>query len=48
MISYKDLKKARAKRTAKEKAIESKGKRGRKRKSPTPEAGALEPKTKVV
>jgi hypothetical protein len=48
VISYKNLKKARAKRTAKEKTIEGKSKRGRKRKSPTLEAGALELKTKVA
>jgi hypothetical protein len=36
---------ARAKRAAKEKATASKGKRGRKRKSPAPEAGEPEPKT---
>ena len=59
MLSYEDLKEARAKRAAKEKAIVDKGKgkekRGRKRKSPAPEAdssepeaGSLVPKKKVA
>jgi hypothetical protein len=48
VMSYEDLNEARAKRTAKEKATAGKGKRGRKRKSPAPEAGVLEPKTKVA
>ena len=39
MISYEDIEEARAKRAAKE-AITGKGKRGRKRKSAAPEAGA--------
>ena len=43
VISYKDLKEARAKRAAKEKATadKGKGKSGRKRKTPTPEEGSL-------
>lgn len=41
MISYKDIKEARAKRAAKE-VIKGKGKRGRKRKSATLEAGKPE------
>jgi len=55
VLSYKDLEEARAKRAAKEKAIADKGKRGRKRKSPAPEAdlseleaGSLVPKKKVA
>lgn len=36
VISYKDLEEVRAKRAVKEKAIAGKGKRGLKRKSPTP------------
>lgn len=42
-MSYEDLKEARTKRAAKEKATVDKGrgKRGRKRKSPAPEAGSL-------
>lgn len=50
VISYKGLKVARAKRAAKEeaKATAGKGQRGRKRKSPTPEAGVIEPKAKVA
>ena len=39
VISYKDIEEARAKRAAKE-VITGKGKRGRKRKSAAPEAGA--------
>ena len=37
VISYEDLKEVRAKHTIKEKATTGKGKRGLKRKSPTPE-----------
>ena len=58
VISYKDLKQARAKRSAKEKATAAKGKGqcGRKRKSPTgaernsqeEEAGSLVPKNKMA
>jgi hypothetical protein len=48
VMSYEDLREARAKRAAKEKATAGKGKRGRKRKSPAPEAGAPEPKAKVA
>ena len=36
------------KTTAKEQATKDKGKRGRKRKGPAPEAGEPEPKTKVA
>ena len=39
-MSFEDLSEARTKRDAKDKAIASKGKRGRKRKSPAPEAEA--------
>ena len=45
VMSYEDLNEARAKRAAKEKATTGKGKRGRKHKSPAPEAGMLELKT---
>ena len=60
VISYKDLEEAQAKRTIKEKATASKGKRGCKRKSSVPEvqaeaeaeaetkAGLSMPKDKVV
>lgn len=48
MMSYEDLSEARAKRAAKEKATASKGKRGRKCKSPAPETGSLEPRAKVA
>jgi len=48
VISYKDLKEAQAKRTTKEKATTSKGNRGRKRKTTTPEVGSPEPKAKVA
>ena len=43
-MSYEDLEEARAKRAAKEKAATGKvkGNRGRKRKSPAPEAGSSE------
>ena len=47
VMSYEDSE-ARAKRAAKEKATASKGKRGRKCKSPAPEAGSPEPRTKVA
>lgn len=47
-MSYEDLENARAKRAAKEEATASKGKRGRKRKSPALEAGALVPKSKTA
>jgi hypothetical protein len=43
VMSYEDLEEARAKRAAKEKATAGKGKRGPKRKSPTPEAEAEGP-----
>ena len=51
VMSFEDLGEARAKRDAKEKAIASKGKRGRKRKSPAleeAEADPSAPKDKVV
>jgi len=48
VISYEDIKEARAKRTVKEEATAGKGKRGRKRKSPALEADALEPKVPVA
>ena len=47
-MSYKDLSEARAKRAAKKKATASKGKRGRKYKSPTLEAGSPELRTKIA
>jgi len=47
-MSYEDIEETRAKRAAKEEATTGKGKRGQKRKSPAPEAGALEPKAKVA
>jgi hypothetical protein len=47
-MSYEDLKEARVKRAAKEEATAGRGKRGRKRKSAAPEAGAPEPKVKVA
>lgn len=46
MVSYENLEKTRAKRVAKEKITEGKGKCVPKRKSPAPEAGAPELKTK--
>ena len=48
VMSYEDLSEARAKRAAKEKATASKGKRGRKCKSPAAEAGSPEPRAKVA
>ena len=48
VMSYEDLEKARAKHAAKEEAIASAGKRGRKRKNPTPGAVALEPMAKLM
>ncbi|OCK94177.1 uncharacterized protein K441DRAFT_562013, partial [Cenococcum geophilum 1.58] len=48
VISYEDIKEARAKRTVKEEPTAGKGKRGRKRKSPALEADALEPKVPVA
>jgi hypothetical protein len=47
-MSYEDLEEARAKRAAKEKAIASKGERGRKRKSHALEAGSSVPKGKAA
>lgn len=47
-MSYEDLSEARAKRAAKEKATASKGKHGRKRKSPAPETSSPEPEAKVA
>jgi hypothetical protein len=41
-MSYEDLKEARVKRAARESLSLGKGKRGRKRKSPAPEAGVAE------
>ncbi|OCL05673.1 hypothetical protein AOQ84DRAFT_379354 [Glonium stellatum] len=49
IISYKNLEKARAKRNIKKAAkVNKKEKRGRKQKSPAPEADALESKAKVA
>jgi hypothetical protein len=48
VISYEDLERARVKRAAKEEATTEKGKRGRKRKSPTPEGGMSEAQTVVT
>ena len=48
VMSYEDLSEARAKRTTKEKATASKGKRGRKCKSFAPETGSLKPRVKVA
>jgi hypothetical protein len=50
VISYKDLKEARAKRAAKDKATadKGKGKRGCKRKSPALEVGLLEAKADLL
>ncbi len=47
-MSYEDFNKARVKHAVKEKATAGKEKRSHKHKSPVPEAGVLEPKTKVV
>ena len=49
-MSYEDLEEARAKRAVKEKAFAGKAKRGRKRKSPSPEvdAGSSVPKRKAA
>jgi len=48
VMSYKDIKEARAKRAVKEEATAGKRKRGRKRKSPALEADAPEPKVPVA
>ena len=50
MISYKDLKEAQAKRAAKKKTTlgKVKGKRGRKGRSPAPEAGTSQPDINVT
>ena len=47
-MSYEVLEEARAKRAAKEKATTGKGKRGAKRKSPTPEPEAQAGSPKIV
>jgi hypothetical protein len=48
VISYKDLKEARAKRIEKEKAAKEKAKRGRKRKAPTSVVDVSESRTQVT
>ncbi|KAN0075105.1 hypothetical protein V8E54_007716 [Elaphomyces granulatus] len=48
VMSYGDIVKVREERAVKEAATAGKGKRGRKRESAAPEAGAPEPKAKVA
>lgn len=48
VISFKDLEEAQAKRAEKDEAAAGKPKRDRKRKNPAPEAGMLDPETRVM